>query len=84
VEFRVLREHARGFWLMWKALGYQEGPQFSHAVDIVSAAAAGVRGDKSSGQGAASEPPEVQKNNAPTRGYLRPPKIGQPRLKAGR
>lgn len=39
VEFRVLREdRARGFWLLWKALGYQEGPQFAHTVRIVSAA----------------------------------------------
>jgi hypothetical protein len=44
VEFRVLRavEDSAGgvdFWLMWKALGYQEGPQFTHTVRIVSAAA---------------------------------------------
>jgi antitoxin (DNA-binding transcriptional repressor) of toxin-antitoxin stability system len=42
VEFRVLRaDPAGGFWLLWKALGYQEGQQFSHTVRIVSAAAAG-------------------------------------------
>ena len=44
VEFRVLHateDNAGGvdFWLMWKALGYQEGPQFTHTVRIVSAAA---------------------------------------------
>jgi len=44
VEFRVLRavEDAAGgvdFWLMWKALGYQEGQQFTHTVRIVSVAA---------------------------------------------
>jgi hypothetical protein len=45
VTFRVLRvaEDAAGgvdFWLFWQALAYQEGPQFSHTVRIVSAAAA--------------------------------------------
>jgi hypothetical protein len=43
VEFRVLRAAADGaggidFWLMWKALGYQDGPQFTHTVLIVSVA----------------------------------------------